>query len=405
MLRKLLKLLIILFKILGLFIGILLFIFTVKYITCPVYDFYPGEKFTGTQFYNPYKNMDAENWRRGNFQIQSAAWAGITSGRGNTNEDIQKVYKSLGYDIIGTSDYQKINRYGIGQPGYIPVYEHGYGILKTHQVLLGARKVLWKDYPLFQTIHNKQHIIHSLRKDNSLIYLAHPMLKHAYSIDNMKILSGYDGIEVLNNSFVSMEHWDAALSEGNYVTLLGNDDAHDISNPDEIGFHCTFINSPTLEEKDIIQAFKSGNTYGARIWRPHGESIEEKIKRTSILPTLIRHELVGDTLFVQCDSVVRFIRFIGQGGVVLKTDVWTDVSYYKFKEDDSYIRAEILFWHESSLHMNPVCRYNGIKPASIPMPTINHWKTWAQRIVGFATLIFLGINIIYLRKRWKRKRA
>lgn len=398
--RMLIKITVFLLKLLGSVIVFFIFIFAVKYITCPVYDFKPSGSFSGDLFYNPYADLKPDDWKRGNFQIQSYAWAGITSGRGNTNEAIHSLYRSLGYDVIATSDYQKINRYGEGQPGYVPVYEHGYGIQKSHQVLIGSRKVLWKDYPFFQTVHNKQHIIELLRRDNALIFLAHPLLRHGYSIDDMKNLTGYDGIEVLNNYRFSIGHWDAALSQGNYVTILGNDDAHDISNPDEIGHHCTFINSPTLEEADILAALKEGRAYGAKIWRPSGESIEAKIKRTRVLPMLLRHDIHNDTLFVQCDSVADSVRFIGQGGNVLKTVTGADRSYYLLTENDTYIRVEIHIGPESALYMNPVCRYDGVAPAKIPAPAINTWKTWILRIVGFASLLFIVLNVFLIRKRW-----
>ncbi len=90
---------------------------------------------------------------------------------------------------------------------------------------------MWKDYPLFQTIHNKQHIINLLKKSSELVYIAHPKLWNGYPIEEIELLSNYDGIEVLNNYGKSIKHWDAALSPGKYVTILGNDDAHDVSNP------------------------------------------------------------------------------------------------------------------------------------------------------------------------------
>jgi hypothetical protein len=403
--RLLWKTTLLLLKILGAIIGILLLVFTVKYITCPVYDFQPGKRFSGDQFYNPYEGINADHWRRGNFQIQSHAWGGVTSGRGNSNEAIHKLYSSLGYDIIATSDYQKINRYGEGKPGYVPVYEHGYGIQKSHQVLIGSERVLWKDYPFFQTIHNKQHIIASLRDDNALIFLAHPLLRGGYTIEDMKFLSGYDGIEVLNNYRFSVEHWDMALSQGNYVTILGNDDAHDITNPDEIGHHCTFVNTPTLDEADIIASFKAGRAYGARIWRPLGESIPDKIERTRTLPQLQYHKIHNDTLVIECDSVVRFIRFIGQGGKVLKTTENTNTAHYRINKEDTYVRGEIHFWNESALYLNPVCRHDGLEPGRIPAPTVNPYKTWMLRILGFSTLFFVGINVFVLRRRHSKRRA
>ncbi len=388
---------------LGSLIGILLLVFIIKYITCPIFKFQNGEPFSGKYIYNPYQNIKDAQWRKGNFQVQSYAWSGITSGRGNSNQEIYDVYKNLGYDIIATSDYQRINRFREGEPGYIPVYEHGYGIQKTHQVLLGAERVLWKDYPFFQTIHNKQNILNHLRKDNALIYLAHPKLRNGYSIEDMKLLSNYDGIEVLNNYRTSTEHWDAALSYGNYVTLLGNDDAHDISNPDEIGHHCTLINSPKTDRENIINALKTGNAIGVKIWRPIGESMDDKIARISTLPRLLKATLKSDTFSIATDSLIKEVRFIGQNGVIRKKEGNTREAFYVVKNGDPYIRTEIEFTNRITFYLNPLCRYDGVAPSSHPLPSVDLYKTWLLRILGFGTLIFIGMNIYYLRSRLKRK--
>ncbi|HQN98773.1 MAG TPA: hypothetical protein PKU86_04925, partial [Bacteroidales bacterium] len=112
-------------------IAVLLIIMAWYYASCPVYTFSPPSSFKGDSLYNPYTNILGKTWWKGNFQVQSRAWGGITSGRGNSNESIQEIYASLSYDIIVISDYQKINRFGIQKPSYIPTYEHGYGIHKT----------------------------------------------------------------------------------------------------------------------------------------------------------------------------------------------------------------------------------------------------------------------------------
>ncbi|OQX79691.1 MAG: hypothetical protein B6D61_03095 [Bacteroidetes bacterium 4484_249] len=387
------------------FFIIAIFIVTIEYIICPIYTFKTGEPFRGNYFYNPYSAMDSSNWRKANFQVQSYAWSGITSGRGNTNEEIYNVYKSLNYDIIATSDYQKINRFRAGESSYIPVYEHGYGIKKNHHVLIGAEKVLWTDYPLFQTLHNKQHILNLLGKDNELIYIAHPKLRNAFKPEDMRLLANYDGIEVLNNYRTSIKHWDTALSSGNYVTIIGNDDAHDISNPDEIGHHCTYINSPSTKKEDIISALKLGNAFGAEIFRPNGESFEAKTKRIRILPVIKQIEIISDTLFIRTDSLAKEIRFIGQDGKLLKTSKLTNDTFYKIKKEDPYVRMEIEFLSRSVYYLNAVCRYDGKNPQKFAVPKIDFYRTLILRIIGFSTLIFIIINFVLLRKRLKRRKG
>ena len=397
--KLILKFIVLLLKSLAYLIGFLLVVFTLKYISSPVYNFEQSKPFSGDKIYNPYQDLNPEEWRRGNFQIQSKAWAGVTSGRGNSNEEIYEIYKNLGYDIIATSDYQRINYFHEDKPGFIPVYEHGYSIPKTHQVLIGSEKVLWKDYPIFQTIHNKQNIINKLRPDNQLIYLAHPKLRNGYTVEDMRLLANYDGIEVLNNYRTSTEHWDAALSAGNYVTLIGNDDAHDISNPDEIGHHCTLINSPDLNQKNLISNLRSGNAIGVKIWRPIGESMEAKIKRTKVLPVLKKAQLNGNVFEISTDSVIKEVRFIGQGGKIIKTSNEPTTASYKFSKQDSYLRAEIEFKNQITFYLNPICRFDGKAPVKMPLPTVNIYKTWLLRIIGFSTLIFLAVNYYRFRIR------
>lgn len=389
-------------KISLLFLVLIVLIVTIEYITCPVYRFQTRVAFSGSKFYNPYKGIDSAHWRKGNFQVQSYAWLGITDGRKNTNEEIYKVYKNLGYDIIATSDYQKINRYRSDNPSYIPVYEHGYSIKKNHQVLIGSKRVLWRDYPIFQSLSNKQHIINLLRKDNELIYIAHPKIRNGYWPEDMRLLANYDGIEVLNNLRISLKHWDAALSSGNYVTILGNDDAHDVSNPNEIGHHCTFINSPSTHKRDIIKSLKAGKAFGARIYRPYGETFEEKIKRTKILPVINLVELKDDTLFIQFDSIAHEVRFIGQDGKLKKKSEQTNEAFYKIKTEDTYIRTEVEFPDQTVYYLNPVCRYSGDGPQKATSPEVDIYRTWLLRIVGFATVALILLNVVYLRKRFKR---
>lgn len=382
-----------------------LIIITIKYITCPIYEFEKTQSFSGDSFYNPYKDLDPSQWRKANFQVQSNAWQGITSGKGNTNKAILDVYKKLQYDIIATSDYQKINRYNDHLPGYIPVYEHGYGVKKNHQVLVGARKVLWKDYPLFQTIHNKQHIINLLKKTSELVYIAHPKLWNGYPIEEIELLSNYDGIEVLNNYGKSIKHWDAALSVGKYVTILGNDDAHDVSNPNEIGRHCTYINSPSLNKEDIIASLKSGRSFGTKVYCHFNSPIEVKMERHSVLPSIEKVEVINDTIFIETDTIAKKIKFIGQGGIVLKKVENATGAFYSIKHTDTYIRAEIEFFSEHIFYLNPICRTtNGNKPGLVEYE-IDYYRTYLLRIVGFGTLIFLMINFVILRKKIKIRKT
>ena len=175
--------------------------------------------FKGDKIFNPYQGVDSNYWRKSNFQVQSAAWFGITDGSENSNQAIDSFYNYLDYDVIGISDYMKINEYKKDIDPYIPLYEHGYNIWKRHQVCLGADKVNWHDYVFHQSIHHKQDIINRLRDEAELIIIAHPNYEGGYKARDFRYLTNYDGIEILNYFRQSIEHWDTALSVGDMLLV------------------------------------------------------------------------------------------------------------------------------------------------------------------------------------------
>jgi len=348
--------------------------------------------------------MNPGNWKKANFQVQSRAWFGITDGRKNTNEEIEKVYKSMGYDIIATSDYQKINLYKKDEPFYIPVYEHGYSIRKVHQVLIGSERVLWRDYPLFQNLNHKQNIINLLRPDNDIIVIAHPNFEKGYKPENMKWLGNYDAIEVLNYFRRSFEHWDTALSSGNFVTIIGDDDVHDIFNPNEVGQYMTFINAPVVNRQEVVHSIRNGNTIGTYVYRPIGESYETKIEKVKEIQSLESFAVTGDTIKITVSEPAKEIVFVGQDGKIMSTLTGTNKAKYIFKLEDTYIRTEVTFNNRNAIYLNPACRFDGNLPTRIGPPQKNIAKTTILRIVGFATILFILINILVIRKRRKANR-
>jgi hypothetical protein len=310
----------------------------------------------------------------------------------NTNERIDSIYQFLDYDIIATSDYMKINRHREELPSYVPVYEHGYGIFKNHQVCIGAKKVDWFDFFFYQTINHKQQVLNKIRANNELVFIAHPKLRKGYAPEDFKYLTNYDGIEVLNNYRVSLEHWDAALSSGHYVTILSDDDAHDISNPDEIGHYCTFINLPELNKKNIISSLKSGNAFGAEIYRERGDSYQIKKEKLKEIATIKSVRLVDDTIHITLDKMASEIRFIGQDAKIVKIASEAFSADYQIQESDSYVRIEIFFPNGNKFYLNPFIRHDG----DMQLPQIKSVKwmnTWLFRIVAFLIFVSMGYFI------------
>ena len=370
------------------------------YLMAPVYDFSGPVPFHGNKLYNPYQNMNPDHWRRYNFQVQSKAWGGLTSGSGNSNELIDSVYRLLGFDHVSTSDYQKINRYGSGKSSYIPTYEHGYNLFKAHQVCIGAERILWIDLILFQTTSMKQWIIDLLNKDCEIVALAHPNLRGGYPVDELKKLTRYQLMEVLNRATISTKHWDTALSSGQLVWLLGDDDAHDVLNSDEVGRTFTVINSPTLNREDIINSLKSGNAYGVDLFPKTGLTFAERVERLKHVPVVKQVELSGDTLKVAIEPKPMTINFIGQDGKLRNAIQNSASAKYIIKRVDNYIRVEFVYPDGSVVYLNPILRFEGDRPVSLLKAEVNETATLNFRIVYF--LVFLTIIYLFARKNRKR---
>ncbi len=401
MIKKFLKLLLLFF--LGLLTLELLI-----YFTAPVYDFPSPQPFTGEKIYNPYEGMDSTHWKKANFHFHANAWGGLTSGRNNTVEEFWKTYKMLGYDVPCISDYQRINSFNRDSSFYIPVYEHGFGLRKKHQMVIGAKKVLWLDYSIFQNRNHKQHILNLLRDQSEIVAIAHPDWEGGYTPDDMKSLSNYDLVEVLDNNWRSVPLWDTALSSGHPAFILADDDAHDIADPYQIGRCCTFINSPSLHSADLIRALKEGKAFGADIYMSTGETFSEKAKRMRTIPVLKSVEVRNDTLWIKASrEAVKFV-FIGQNGKTKKLVRFKKMAWYRIQPEDTYIRTEIMFFNRfggagTIFYLNPVFRYNGVQPVNALQAEINYPRTWILRLLSIPSLIILILFAFYRRNQKGKK--
>ena len=382
------------------FIGLIFILFSLPFIISPVYDFPEPNAFSGDKIWNPYQDMDTNNWRKGNFQIQALAWGGYTDGSNNPTDSVFAIYNQLGYDIIGISDYQKINTYYKGNPDYIPIYEHGFNARKTHQVSIGMKDgfVLWLDFPFYQTTSQKQFIINLLRPHTEILALVHPDFSlEGYSHDNLSYLTNYDLLEALNHQRFSISHWDAVLSSGHAKYILANDDAHDIRNPFLVGVVSTYINAATTHREDIIAAMKSGKTYGFVPYTPDFDDYTKKAERAKHLPLLKEAHLNGNHFTVRADGKPKFIRFVGQNGEIKKEVKNSNIAFYDFKDDDTYIRTRVDYGRTEFMLLNPIYRYHGNNPLQEEIATINWWKTLLYR-GAYLLFFFLIMRFLFTKK-------
>ena len=365
----------------------------------PSYSFDEPEPFHGTYLHNPYKDMNPDNWIQSNFHAHTRQFGGLTNGRVNTNEMLDSVYSAFGYQHIGISDYNKINYYDSVNPSFIPTYEHGYGVFKIHQLCIGAEKVRRLDFVAFQNLSMKQHTLNRLEKQARLVIPAHPsFVKKGYLVKDMKYLSNYKLMEVLNGFRISTAHWDMALSNGHLVYLIGNDDSHDVMDMWDVAKRFTLVNSPKNEAEHLLQALESGNAIAVDLPVRKEENMEQKIKRMkSDVPYMTQIELCGDTLLISASRQMRKIIFIGQDGKELNVQKDKKTAKYVIQPEDNYVRSVITFKGGATFYLNPITRHESDEIVKQRLDKINYPKTIILWTI-YVLVIFALFYIFAIRK-------
>jgi hypothetical protein len=255
------------------------------------------------------------------------------------------------------------------------VYEHGYNIGKYHQLAIGAHAVEWFDFLLWQSISQEQYIVNRVAGTADLVAIAHPSFKHAYSLEDMRQLTGYELLEVVNGTLVADKVWDAALSTGHAVWAIGDDDTHDVNDPKRTAVAWSMIDAPTTSTSDVVSALRAGRTYA--VARAAGE-VASLADRADRLDTTVSSVGIAEgRLLVTCGGEPSTFLFVGQNGAVRKTVKGVVAADYAFDPGDTYIRTVIIS-PRTTMYLNPVLRYDGVhvpRPAS----TVDVGRTWLLR--------------------------
>ena len=350
----------------------LLFLFiAIPSLLAPVYRFPASQPFAGSALWNPYAHLTG-TWQKANLHAHGVAWGGVTNGKQSDN-DVVQAYKRHGYTVAGVSNYGSIAAFhGVDT---IPLYEHGYNIFKSHQLAIGAREVVWLDFPLWQTLDQKQYVIDRVGAAAELVSLNHP--NTAYTDDDMRKLTGYQLMEIVNGPFPVEDLWDPALSNGHVVWAVGNDDAHDITNLRRTFIAWNMIDASSASARDVIDALRSGRTYAVSLV---GNNADAALKSADVS---------GSTLTITSTGVPATYLFVGQGGAVRGTANQVMQATYTFAATDTYIRT-VIRTPNMVMYINPIMRYDG---ARLPVlaSTVNETTTWLHRglvLVASAAVIF-----------------
>lgn len=383
--------------ILGLFVALLLGVS----LFVPIYDFDEPYPFSGNYLHNPYEGMDSTAWLKCNFHAHTRTTGGVADGRNNTDQLLDSIYRSFGFDHVGISNYNTINEYGKDQPSYVPGYEHGYGIFKIHQLGLGARKVRRIDYPLWQTLSMKQHTLNKIGQQAELAIPAHPsFVEKGYRPEDFKYLSNYKLLEVLNGYRKSPVHWDMALSNGHLVYLIGGDDTHNMANINDPANRFTLINSAINDREHLLSALVAGKAVGVAFPMDptYTETIPHKIERLKEnLPYITKVDLCGDTLRVAATKRISKAEFIGQGGQVFLCENDIDEASYIIQPENQYVRTVLTFADGTELWLNPITRHEN--PDNLYHPHLDHLNYWKTAVLWITYIVIISMVILFRRRK------
>ena len=380
-------------------LGLLIGYWLTVYLITPRYQFRQGRPFSGEILYNPYQDMKPDQWKRYNFHCHSRKYLGLTNGRMSKEADIDSIYQALGYDHYGISDYMRINLHGSDRPGFIPCYEHGYGFIrKTHQLCIGSKSVVWMDYPFMQSLDMKQHLLNVLGEHSRFAVPAHASFTQGYKVSDMRYLSGYRLLEIGNPYGCAFEHWDAALSTGHRVYGIGDDDTHNVLNPNETGRFFTMINTADLQADSVYAALEKGCAYTVKFHPHYGQPLEYKTqKMDDELFHLTRCELIGDSLVIETDApLIQTIDFIGQDGKVLKHMDRCEQAFYVIQPGDTYVRAELMVHNMTFFYLNPITRHATTTPVDQSTAEINTSQTI---LFYFVYLVVIALCLVRIFKK------
>ncbi|MFI5314514.1 MAG: hypothetical protein ACHQ6T_02355 [Myxococcota bacterium] len=342
----------------------------------PFYEFPAPQPFHGERWYNPYAGYRGGGLLA-NFHAHSEAWGGITFGD-IPRRELFALYKARGYDVIGISDYMSLSPPQNDTDIYVSAYEHGYTPGRHHHTVIGAKSVVWFDYPLGGSARQKQSVIDWLRPGAAFLSVNHPTKANSFSISDMERLTGYDAVEVATKYGVWDDFWDAALSAGRPIWGLAADDGHAQSEQgsgSHLGIGALLIHTGDRSAAGVLRALHAGQFHSLYTRQGEGPIALELC------------EIEDGKLHVRVGERANVIRFYSAHGDLRHQESGREEASYELVADDPYVRVEVIA-HGAVLYLNPVIRWDGV---ALPNPTarVLAAPTWGLRGAGALALLAL----------------
>jgi hypothetical protein len=228
-------------------------------------------------------------------------------------------------------------------------------------------------------------------------------MRNGYNTTDLKVLQGYDAIEVLNPAAQSFAHLDTALSNGHRIALIGNDDLHDIADRTSAGRFGTLLFAPNSLNNEALSAIKNGKTIAFEA--PDQPDFKRKIEQISLVnPQIKSIETINDTVVLNFNVPVSSFKAIGQNGkIIFEQDTLTFASI-PFATTESYIRFQYKTADGVLFYLSPLFRYNGKFPTKRAQYNTGVIQIDSFYSNGIVKYIFFILCIVLATNSFKRLR-
>ena len=251
--------------------------------------------------------------------------------------DVLYAYERNGYQVLCVSNHDEYTDTRNVPTGMSLLQGVEYSA-DPHMLTIGVQQALEGSH---------QSVVDQANALGGFVILCHPNWqdRNYWSMDALRRLNGYTGIEIVNSviyelegSGVATDKWDTLLSEGRLVWGFGNDDFHFWQNLART-WNVIYAASPAYE--DIKEAVQNGRFY------------------VSTGLCLQNIELNGNDLCVHvcppipCYPLEYLFRVVGKGGKVLYEHRGSHLEY-TIPKGEPYVRVEATMENGAMLFLQPI---------------------------------------------------
>ena len=282
------------------------------------------------------------NWYKGNIHTHTDQSDGDASP-----EHVVGWFQDHGYDFLVLSDHNHLTilDHGKTQPDFplmipgeeVTVSVHQ-GRKPVHLIAVGIARMV-EPIDADDVVPTLQANIDAILDAGGIASIAHPNYKWSFDYKSIIQVNGAALMEIFNpthtndlggpGKYSSEENWDGVLSSGKSIWGVAVDDSHnyndftpELNNP---GQGWIVVRARDLSVNAIMDSLVKGDFYAST-----GIMLEEL-------------EVTSQSLSLRIEAKEHWlytVQFIGHGGKIFAQNVGPEASY-KFRGDESYIRATI----------------------------------------------------------------